>query len=137
MRLRWLLLAYPLIEIAAALVLAQWIGWPLTLVLIAIGIPIGWILTKRAGYRALHESSLAMRSGVLPTTADFGQFIAGILIMIPGLISSLAGTILLIPGVRARLWNNGIPRASGPTIQGNVVQHRDDSGGFGQRDLMQ
>lgn len=107
----------------APLAIAAWLIleiWLLTLVagaaggltvaaLLAGGMVLGAVVIKRAGRRAfknLADTFQQAQRGVQPTPQRPGQgngltMLAGLLLMMPGLISDAAGLVLLLPPVRA------------------------------------
>lgn len=126
MKLRILLVAYPLAEIFAAYGVASVIGWPWTIAMLIAGIPIGWMITKRAGQGALREMTVLLRSGDVPTMRDLGLVPAGLLIMVPGFVTDLIGAVLCVPQVRRAMWGRRMPRSAGLIIQGQVIDKRDE-----------
>jgi UPF0716 protein FxsA len=106
-----ILLAFPIAEIWLLIELADQYGWLLLLYLVAIG----WL-----GLRLIREekSSFSMRmmqnmaAGGNPVKAIFGSarnIIAGVLLMLPGVITDIiAVTLLLIP-IRNTQTLNGQP----------------------------
>ncbi|MFD3328130.1 FxsA family membrane protein [Streptomyces sp. NPDC058701] len=105
------------LAIAAWLILEIWL---LTLVagaaggltvaaLLAGGMVLGAVVIKRAGRRAfknLADTFQQAQQGVQPTAQRPGQgngltMLAGLMLMMPGLISDAAGLVLLLPPVRA------------------------------------
>lgn len=77
--------------------------------LLAGGMVLGAVVIKRAGRRAfknLASTFQQVQQGQQPTPQQPGQgngltMLAGLLLMLPGLISDVAGLILLLPPVRA------------------------------------
>lgn len=122
MRFRMLLLGYPLAEIAAAVAVARLLGWPLTIALVIAGVPIGWLVVKAQGRRALASLRDLVARGDLPNLHDAGGVFAGLLIMMPGFVTDVLGAVLLVPAIRRRVWP---PQASVPSpdvIQGVVLR---------------
>lgn len=126
MTLRWRLLVfgYPLAEILAFWGIASLIGWGWALLLIVLGVPIGWALVRNAGAEAAGgRGDRALVLGV-----------AGVLFMIPGFLTDLAALVLLLPpvhrslGTRLRAWVQVSPIrmgfAQGDVITGEVIRER-------------
>lgn len=123
MKLRFLLLAYPFVEVVAAIGVAQLIGWVWTVVLLGVGIPIGASIVRAQARTAMVDMTEVVRRGQLPGIAVAGGVIAGLLITIPGFVTDVLGAILLIPGVRRALWGRTSPaNPAGTVIQGVVVE---------------
>ena len=129
---------YPLAELLAAMLVASWIGWGWTLLLVIAGIPAGMAIMRNAGQASFAAMRVAARTGHLP--ADSGsshalQFLAGLLIAVPGFITDVAGLLLLVPpfqrhigrriGARVVVAGGGASFASGDVVPGSVV---DDAG---------
>ncbi|MGW1890678.1 FxsA family membrane protein [Streptomyces sp. NPDC002004] len=138
--------------IAAWLVLEIWLltlvahaaGGPTVFLLLVAGGVGGAAVIKRAGRRAfrnLTETLQAQQRGTAPESGGQGEgngllMLAGLLLMIPGLISDLFGLLLLLPPVRAvagrftgRAVERGM-RGASPGTLGNAFQqariHRPD-----------
>ncbi|MFB6858941.1 FxsA family membrane protein [Streptomyces sp. NPDC056341] len=105
--------------IAAWLVLEIWLltvvagaagGFTVFLLLLA-GIVLGAVVVKRAGRRAfrnLSETLQRQQSGAVPAGGQRSEgnglvMLAGLLLMIPGLVSDALGLLLLVPPVRTTL----------------------------------
>lgn len=133
---RLLFFGYPLVEILALWGVASLIGWGWALLGILAGIPIGFALMRNAGASAagLMEANAAgdQQRAMQIASSMTGQFIAGVLIAIPGYLTDLIGLALLLPGVRGAIgrrmmnryrssaWMSRMP-GSGPIIQGTVI----------------
>ena len=143
--LKVLLLAYPIVEVATVILVAQWIGWGWTLLLVIVGIPIGLGVMRNAGGAAMADLREAAATGVPPTEQGrhATTMVAGGLIAVPGFWTDLVGLLLLVPPtrgmfrVRAGAWINsrmatlrmpGVydPRGfSGDVVQGTVIRADD------------
>lgn len=140
MRQRLLIFGYPLLEFATAYVVALWIGWGWTILLLLVGIPAGLAVMRNAGDAALQEVVRANRTG--QPVVDSGRhaltFVGGLLIAIPGFWTDLLGLLLVIPVTqrlfrsRSRGWLEkrftvvqmpGIrfPYAGGDVVEGTVI----------------
>ncbi len=98
-----LLLLVPVVEIAVAVAVARWIGGGPTLLLIVLGCVLGLWVLRRAGMSAMRELG-RMQAGVAPgrEVGDAGlRFVAGALLLFPGLLTDALGLLLLIPPVRS------------------------------------
>lgn len=118
-----IVLAYPLVEVALAVVIAQWIGWWWLLVYAVICIVLGLGLVRYAlgatgrsfglAISTLREPSrdatVVAIEGREPTTpaAPPAQTLlivpAGLLIAAPGVLTTVAGLLLWLPPVRSRI----------------------------------
>lgn len=137
-RSRLLLFGYPLLEVATAYLVAQWIGWGWTILLLLLGFPIGFAVMRNAGDAAMRDLQRAAQTGVEPDAGRHGlAFVAGLLFLIPGLWTDLAGLLLLLPPVqrlvrrRGGTWISaratsvrmpGVSYPSGDVIQGTVIR---------------
>jgi UPF0716 protein FxsA len=135
-RARLLVFGYPLTEILVLWAVASIIGWGWALLGILAGIPIGVALMRNAGASAAglmqaNAQGDEQRAAVYASSMT-GQFIAGVLIAIPGYLTDLIGLAVLLPGVRNAIgrrvmrryrsspWMSRMP-GSGPIIQGTVI----------------
>ena len=136
---RFVFFGYPLAEIVVLWGVASVIGWGWALLGILAGIPIGFALIRNAGSSAAalfqtasasHPQADQERLNAMASSMT-GQFVAGLLIAIPGYLTDLAGVVLLIPAVRKAIgrllrnryapWVARMP-GSGPIIQGVVIE---------------
>jgi UPF0716 protein FxsA len=136
---RFVFFGYPLAEIVVLWGVASVIGWGWALLGIIAGIPLGFALIRNAGASAaalLQTTSPADNPVVQERTNAIassmtGQFVAGVLIAIPGYLTDLAGLVMLIPAARNAIgrairsryapWIARVP-GSGPIIQGVVIE---------------
>ena len=106
-RTRLFVFGYPLAEILAFWALGIWLGWLLAIVIILAGFPIGFALWRNA--------ASAAQLGQPEKASVFG--IAGLLFVIPGVITDLLALVLLIPAVhrflgkRLTAWAGATPMA--------------------------
>ena len=141
MRFRLLFFGYPLLEILAAWLVAQLLGWGWTLLLLVAGIPIGFYVMRRAGAATFASIRLAGRSGTLPAGAAGTHsltFIAGLLIAIPGFCTDLLGLVLLLPPIKERIRRRVGSRieASGLTSSVGFAPAPDVAPEFGEGDFV-
>ncbi|WP_251092568.1 FxsA family membrane protein [Streptomyces sp. Caat 7-52] len=132
--------------IAAWLVLEIWLltlvagaaGGLTVFLLLVAGLVAGSVVIKRAGRRAFRSLNEALRQGGSPERGGGNglMMLAGLLLMIPGLVSDAAGLLLLLPPVQkavSRFGENALDRSlrkAAPGSLGNVFQqarmHRPD-----------
>ncbi len=144
-RTRALVLGYPLVELVTAYGVAQWIGWGWTLLLLIIGVPIGFGIMRNAGQAAMVELQEAAATGVAPEQGRHAvTLLGGLLIAVPGFWTDALGLLLVVPPIqrlvrsRAQKWLDarmstlrmpGVydPRgfAGGDIVQGTVVRVED------------
>ncbi len=97
------LVAWPVVEIALLVWAWQVFGaWPVFLVVCAKAAA-GMLVCRHVGRRAWHDWWAAVQQGKHPTrrAGDSAQMmVAGLLIMLPGLVGSALGLVLLIPATR-------------------------------------
>jgi UPF0716 protein FxsA len=135
---RLVFFGYPLAEILILWGVASLIGWGWALLGMFIGIPIGIALMRNAGASAtvmMREANSDPQKAAAKAGASVGQFLAGLLFIVPGYLTDLAGAALLIPGVRLAVgrrltrslgqqsWMTRMPGfpTSGDVIQGTVI----------------
>lgn len=135
---RLLFFGYPLAEILALWGIASLVGWGWAILGLVAGVPIGLALMRNAGASASqmmrHAQDDPDKASAI-AGSSLGQFIAGVLFLIPGYVSDALGIALLIPPVRMLVgrrlsrsmgqtsWMTRMPGfpASGEVIQGTVI----------------
>lgn len=98
MRIRWLLLGYVAVELAAFVGLSMWlgVGWALLITLLT-GVA-GYVFLVARGRRVATELAKAARNEIRPTeplpdTALLG--LSSVLVVLPGLVTTLLGVALM------------------------------------------
>lgn len=126
MRVLVALAVYLAVEITVLVLVGQAIGfWGLLGVLVLSAVVGAWAL-RHEGRRSLVDLGRAARSG-RPAEAEVadGMYVAlaGVLLVVPGLLSTLAALVLLVPPVRRALSRRAADRAvragsarMGPTV---------------------
>ena len=109
MRLILLFVFVPLIELFLLLKLAEVISGGMTFLLVVVTGVIGAALARRQGWLTIAKLQDEVRQGRVPTTtmADgLMIFVAGALLITPGILTDVFGFSLLIPFCRAayRRW---------------------------------
>ena|ERR1700674_590968 len=98
-----LFVAFPLIEIAVLIKVGEAIGfWPTMLLLVAAAF-LGAFVIREQGLSVVGRAFDAMREGRVPLAPMLDSYVvimAGVLLIIPGLVSDALGLLLLIPPVR-------------------------------------
>jgi UPF0716 protein FxsA len=106
------------VEWLAASGLAHVIGWGGVALVMMILFIIGMAVCRRAGFAALRgrepivvNGNMVVSPGPAQTVGDAGlRFIAGLMIALPGLVTSALGLTFLIPGVRRGAGRFGAER---------------------------
>jgi UPF0716 protein FxsA len=105
--LKWVfigLFILPLAEIAALLLVAAMIGWPLTIVCFLATSAIGAFLLQKSGGSELGRLRRAIGTdglrGLHLETPGLGPVLAAILLVIPGFVTDIVGAALLLPVCR-------------------------------------
>ena len=94
----------PLAELVLLLKLTDVTDWKFTLLLVVITGVVGSLLAKTQGVRAFRRIQEELASGRMPTEPLLDAvmiFIAGALLLTPGLLTDAFGLSLLIPGCRS------------------------------------
>ncbi|MER8030637.1 FxsA family membrane protein [Streptomyces bauhiniae] len=151
------------LALAAWLVLEIWLftlvadaaGGLAVFLILAASFVAGAVVVKRAGRRAFRSLDEALRRGTAPSSGGGSNgllMLAGLLLMLPGMLSDVAGLLLLLPPVQnllrrrtehvvSRKLGGATPgsfgdafqqarihRPDGKVVQGEVVrERRDDS----------
>jgi UPF0716 protein FxsA len=105
------LIVWPLLEIYVAILVAKWIGAFEMLALVAVFSLAGVFVLKNQSRLAWTRFNAAMAKRRLPDR-QVGDgllgLVAGLLLLIPGLISGVVGALLLLPPVRVAVrWGLG------------------------------
>jgi UPF0716 protein FxsA len=123
---KWLLsglLALPLLELVAFIVVAALIGFGWALGLILASSVAGFLILRHAGGNHIQRVRVAVGNGnfaALRTDSAVGPILlAGILLLIPGFITDLLALLLLVPPLR-RLAT-GLDAFSAPRDRDDVV----------------
>jgi UPF0716 protein FxsA len=98
-----LFVGYALIEVAALVAVVAWLGFGATLLVLLAGAAVGMWLVRREGARAALSLADAVRAGRTPhSELTDGALIglAGLLILVPGVVSDLLGLLLVLPPTR-------------------------------------
>ena len=119
--------AYLLFEAFLTLTLASWLGPGLTLLLLVLGAAAGIAVLRTEKLALLTRLSRILTSGEPPLGGLLDGALrgaAGVLLIMPGVISDLAAAGLLIPALRKRLVRRvstglGGETAAPPVIEGN------------------
>jgi UPF0716 family protein affecting phage T7 exclusion len=88
-RTKLIALGYPIVELIALWLMAQWIGWGSAIIVILLGIPVGFIIMGKASRKR-------------PV-----WFLAGLLVAIPGFVTDVFGLVLLLPPIQRALERRG------------------------------
>lgn len=100
------LILLPLAEIAAFVEVGGLIGTGPTLLLAALFTLLGIFIVRQQGFQTLRRTQAALERGETPVTGmlDGGLLvIAGLLMIVPGLLTDAAGLLLLVPAIRRGL----------------------------------
>lgn len=134
-RLLLLFTTVPLVELALLVVIDRHIGLPATLALVLGTAMVGAWLAKSQGLRVLARLQHEIQDGRMPTEPLLDGlmiFVAGAVLLTPGLLTDLFGFFLLAPAGRAlvrqavaeRLKKHFVPGASG--APGVIIIESDD-----------
>jgi UPF0716 protein FxsA len=102
-------LLLPIIELTLLFKLGNWIGWiPTLLVVLGAGM-VGAAVARFEGWRAAMRVRSQLVHGELPAAEMFDGLLigaAGVLLVIPGVLSDVLGLLLLLPPTRklVRRW---------------------------------
>lgn len=114
-----LFLLVPIVEIALLIAVGQTIGlWPTLAIVIGTAI-LGTIVISRQGFTTLRKANEALAAGKPPVDAvvdGMFLFIAGALLLSPGLLTDALGFLLLIPPVRTLIVRWGARRLFAPGV---------------------
>ncbi|MFT3900088.1 MAG: FxsA family protein [Gordonia sp. (in: high G+C Gram-positive bacteria)] len=103
MRIRWILLLYVAIEIAAIVGLAKWLGLGWALLITLLTALAGYAFLASRGRRVISDLRRAARNEIKPTeplpdTALLG--LSSVLVIVPGIVSTVLGVVLMAAPTR-------------------------------------
>jgi UPF0716 protein FxsA len=128
----FVLFALGLLELFLLVKTGQWFGAWFPVLAVTLGLVAGGVTIRHTGLKSLNELRQAGQSGHIgPNTAIGGLlgFLAGILFILPGLISDLVAILLLLPFVRtiiASRMGRASARRGGVVIDGEAVEIHED-----------
>jgi UPF0716 protein FxsA len=106
--IRFVLLLFPLVEIAAFVAVGREIGVMAVLGLVLLGVVVGSLLIRSTGLNAFRDARAEMDAGRDPgprIVRSFLHAVAGILFIAPGFVSDAFALVLLLPPVHRHAWN--------------------------------
>jgi UPF0716 protein FxsA len=128
----FVLFALGLVELYLLVKTGQWFGAWFPILAVILGFFAGGLTIRYAGVRSLNELKKASQRGYIgPNTAIGGLlgFLAGILFILPGLLSDAAAILLLLPFTRhmvERRISRPTARQGGVVIEGEAVEIREE-----------
>lgn len=133
-RLAWLLLI-PLADALLLVVVADLLGWPLTVALVVLTGLLGLVFVRAEGRHTLTRVRRRLARGEVPTDelVDGGLLVAaGAFLLTPGLVTDALGALLVFPPTRypvrklvKKLAGDRLDLKTGGFVSGNVY-----TGGF-------
>jgi UPF0716 protein FxsA len=106
LRLFLLFTLFPILEILILMQISALLG-PVSAIILVVGTGFaGASLAKIQGFQTVQRIRENMNQGIMPGDEVFDAFlifVAGVLLITPGLISDVSGIILLMPKTRARV----------------------------------
>jgi UPF0716 protein FxsA len=99
-----LFIALPFVELALLLYMAEWTGWQFTLMMVIVTGVVGSLLARSQGWRTYTRIQEELAEGHLPGQSLLDAvmiFIAGALLLTPGILTDAWGLSMLVPPCRA------------------------------------
>ncbi len=131
MRLILLFVLVPFLELIILLKIAAWTsGWWTVALVVFTGI-VGAALARRQGWGVIRQLQAEVEAGQLPTTTLIDAlmiFVAGALLITPGVLTDLFGFSLLIPACR-RVYRAALLKLFKSWHEQVVVTTRSTAGG--------
>lgn len=121
-RLLLLFIVVPLIELALLLQIGEWVGLLPTIALVILTGIAGAALARSQGVRVFFRIRQELATGRMPVDQMIDGlliFVAGALLLTPGLLTDIFGLSMLVPGPR-----NAFKRIVGRRLQGMVRDGR-------------
>ncbi|WP_162918487.1 FxsA family protein [Taklimakanibacter deserti] len=128
----FVLFALGLLELFLLVKTGQWFGAWFPVLAVILGFVLGGLTIRHTGIRSLNEVREASQKGYIgPNAAIAGMLgiLAGILFILPGLLSDVAAILLLLPFMRKiveRRMSRPMARKGGVVIDGEAVEIHDD-----------
>jgi UPF0716 protein FxsA len=112
--------AYVIGEVASIAILGSYVGALTTVLVIVAGVMLGVMLLAGRAFSTLQNAAEAWSKGeeigpIVASSALVG--LAGILFLLPGLLSDAAALALLLPPVRARMSRNLVGRVKAHAVR--------------------
>jgi UPF0716 protein FxsA len=124
----FVLFALGLLELFLLVKTGQWFGAWFPILAVILGFVAGGLTIRHTGVKSLNELKTASQNGSLGPSPAIGGllgFLAGILFILPGLLSDAAAVLLLLPFTRQIVESRMVrPSASrgGVVIEGEAVE---------------
>jgi UPF0716 protein FxsA len=128
----FVLFALGLLELYLLVKTGQWFGAWFPVLAVILGFVLGGLTIRHAGIKSLNEVREASQKGYIGPNAAIGGmlgFLAGILFILPGLLSDIAAILLLLPFMRQiveRRMSRPSARQGGVVIEGEAVEIREE-----------
>jgi UPF0716 protein FxsA len=127
----FVLFALGLVELFLLVKTGQWFGAWFPVLAVILSFVAGGLTIRHTGVKSLNELKEASQKGYIgPDTAVGGLlgFLAGILFILPGLLSDVAAILLLLPITRDIVERRIRPsaRQGGVVIEGEAVEIREE-----------
>jgi len=103
----FVLLAFPILEIATFVYVGQWLGVWTTVALVVLAAILGVAILRYQGLDALRKINQDIKLHRPPARGIANGFmivVASFLLIIPGFLSDIVGLLLLVPPVRQLIW---------------------------------
>lgn len=117
------LAAIAIAEVAVVLWLSETVGWALTVAILMADMFVGVVVARTSGA----VMSQVLKGSQDPSQARWGdaaiRFLAGLIIALPGLVTSVLALPLLIPGVR-----RAVARWLAPRIEASAMESMSRTG---------
>jgi UPF0716 protein FxsA len=129
----FVLFALGLIELLLLVKTGQWFGAWFPVLAVILGFIAGGLTIRHTGLKSLSELTEASQKGSIGPNAAIGGllgFLAGILFILPGLLSDAAALLLLLPFTRhiiERRMNQPSARQGGVVIEGEAVEIHEET----------
>lgn len=97
-----------ILEILCFVVMGNWLGYGVTLLLLLASSFFGWVLLRKTAQYTLLQASGQLKMGAWQDLVNARFFVAGMLFFIPGLVTDFLGLLCLLPIVHKQFsaWLN-------------------------------
>jgi len=147
LRLLFLFITVPLVELVLLMKLAEVTNWRMTLLIVLVTGAVGAWLARLQGWRTYRKIQQQLAAGQMPTESLIDAvmiFVAGALLLTPGLLTDCFGITLLLPlcrqvyrrrlvqwlkaNVRIQNYPSSQPPTNGDIVVDSYVVERDEDG---------
>jgi UPF0716 protein FxsA len=123
--MKYFLLIWTLLEISVFILIGQWLGVLVTLLLVILTGILGFVLLRDESVAVMRRVQVRLQEGKPPTFVDFNSsmtMLAGVLLLVPGFIGDAVGLVCLIPRIRQLFTNKPNPKKPHQPKEPHIIE---------------